>query len=79
MRRNQVLRPNFSTFSISIENIDRAFQNFEALIPPMIRNAERQKWPDEHNTDQDHYAFIADFARSHLTWLDEELPKKLFA
>ncbi len=73
--RYQALRASV----LSIDNIDRTFQDFAALIPSAVLNAERQKWTTEPNADQDHYAFIAAFARHHLQWLDAELPKKLFA
>ena len=59
--------------ALSYENIANRFEAFFALIPDIVREAERKKWTDVPSQTVDHLEQILSFAQRRLAAMDEIL------
>jgi len=55
---------------LSISNIRSRFTDFFDLIPDIVYDAEREKWPDVNNQDRNNYDQIIYFATKRINYLD---------
>lgn len=56
---------------LKLSNIEKAFKDFDNLIPKFVRNAEKTKWIEVPSQDVDYISQIRDFAGKRLAFLDE--------
>lgn len=55
---------------LSVHNIERLFSEYEALIPALVYQAEKDRWPDQPGVASNTIAQCKQYARKHLRYLD---------
>ena len=58
---------------LSYENIEKRFTEFDAKIPDMVFDAERERWPSVPSHNENNIEQILDFARKRIAKMDSIL------